>query len=120
MIANQRSSDSSGEESGPKRGRKLLERPWDALLAEGFAEAVARRYVSWMRDYVLSVPKRSAARREAARPGTKSLASGTKLPKTHSDRRSMRSCFFIEPFWTANWGRSCRSADGTASGCRWF
>jgi hypothetical protein len=42
MIANQEVSDSSGENGEPKRGRKLLERAWDALLAEGFAEAVAR------------------------------------------------------------------------------
>jgi hypothetical protein len=46
MIANQKVSDSRGEKGGPKRGRKLLERAWDALLAEGFAEAVARQYVA--------------------------------------------------------------------------
>jgi hypothetical protein len=58
VIADQKVGDSSGEKNRPKRGGKLLERAWDALLAEGFAEAVARRYVSWMRDYVLFHDKR--------------------------------------------------------------
>ena len=36
----------------------MLDRVWDATLAEGFAEAVARRYVSWMREYILFHNKR--------------------------------------------------------------
>jgi len=35
-----------------------LERAWDALLEAGHAEATARQYVSWMRDYVLFHDKR--------------------------------------------------------------
>ena len=40
------------------KGKKLLERAWDALWRAGFEEATARRYVSWMLDYVLFHAKR--------------------------------------------------------------
>lgn len=53
MMANQQSGKVSGCGIPSRNGRKLLERAWDALLAEGFAEPVGRRYVSWRRDYVL-------------------------------------------------------------------
>lgn len=42
-----------GGNSPSGNGKKLLERAWDALMAAGLAEAVARQYVSWMREYVL-------------------------------------------------------------------
>ncbi len=42
MIANQKPDALSGEKDASKNGKKLLERAWDALLAEGFAEPVAR------------------------------------------------------------------------------
>lgn len=59
-MANQQSGKCPGS-SAPSRngtGRKLLQHAWDALLAEGFVEPVAQRYVCWMRDYVLFHNKR--------------------------------------------------------------
>ncbi len=58
MIANQNPDGHLGGMIFPRMGKKLLDRAWDALLAEGFAEAVARRYVSWMREYILFHNKR--------------------------------------------------------------
>jgi integrase len=57
-MASQESCGPSGGTPNHQSGRKLLQRAWDSLLGEGFAEAVARRYVSWMRDYVLFHDKR--------------------------------------------------------------
>ncbi len=58
MMAKQKSVALSGGNDCSKNGKKLLDRAWDSLLAEGFAEAVARRYVSWMREYILFHDKR--------------------------------------------------------------
>ena len=57
-MANEKSGEISGGNSPSGNGKKLLERAWDALLAAGLAEAVARQYVSWMREYVLFHNKR--------------------------------------------------------------
>jgi hypothetical protein len=53
IMANQQSGKSSGESVAARNGKKLLERAWDALLAEGLTEPVARRYACWMREYIL-------------------------------------------------------------------
>ena len=58
MSTDQKSGESSGPTNASGQGKKLLERAWDALLAAGLAEAVARQYVCWMRDYVLFHGKR--------------------------------------------------------------
>ena len=57
-MASEKSGELSGGNSASGNGKKLLERAWDALLAAGLAEAVARQYVSWMREYVLFHDKR--------------------------------------------------------------
>ena len=57
-MANEESGELLGGNSPSGNGKKLLERAWDALMAAGFADAVARRYVSWMREYVLFHNKR--------------------------------------------------------------
>ena len=46
-MANEESGELLGGNSPSGNGKKLLERAWDALMAAGFADAVARRYVSW-------------------------------------------------------------------------
>jgi hypothetical protein len=58
MMAKEKGVALSGGNGCSKNGKKLLDRAWDAMLAEGFAEAVARRYVSWMREYILFHDKR--------------------------------------------------------------
>ena len=42
----------------PAQGKRLLDRAWDALLAAGFEQGAAGRYVGWMRQYVLHHGKR--------------------------------------------------------------
>jgi hypothetical protein len=58
MSRDQKSEELSQPSNAAGNGKKLLERAWEALLAAGFAEAAARQYVSWMRDYVLFHGKR--------------------------------------------------------------
>ena len=43
---------------GGGRGKKLLERALDAALEEGLQEGGVRRYVSWMREFLLFHNKR--------------------------------------------------------------
>jgi hypothetical protein len=45
-------------QAAPAQGKKLLDRAWDALLAAGFEQAAAGRYVGWMRQYILHHGKR--------------------------------------------------------------
>ena len=45
MFTEQKSGESAGPTNTSGQGKKLLERAWDALLAAGLAEAVARQYV---------------------------------------------------------------------------
>ena len=59
-------------------GKKLLDRAWDSLLGEGFAEAVARRYVSWMRDYVLFHDRRHPS--EMGVPEVREFLADARLP----------------------------------------
>ena len=58
MTTDQKPGESSRSGNASGNGKKLLERAWDALLEAGHAEATARQYVSWMRDYVLFHDKR--------------------------------------------------------------
>lgn len=58
MTTDLESGELSGTTNASGKGKKLLERAWDALLEAGFAEGMARQYVSWMRDYVLFHGKR--------------------------------------------------------------
>jgi len=39
--------------NGARKGKKLLARAWDALLAAGVDEVNAKRLVEWMRAYIL-------------------------------------------------------------------
>ena len=38
---------------GLRKGKRLLERAWDGLLAAGIDEVNTRRLVDWMRAYIL-------------------------------------------------------------------
>jgi hypothetical protein len=58
MSTDEKAGKSAGPTNTSGQGKKLLERAWDALLGAGLAEAVARQYVCWMRDYVLFHGKR--------------------------------------------------------------
>jgi len=49
-MASEKSGGLSGGSSPSGNGMKLLERAWDAPMAAGLAEPVARQYVSWMRE----------------------------------------------------------------------
>ena len=58
MTTDQESGELSATAKGSEKGKKLLERAWDALLGAGHAEVTARQYVDWMRDYILFHGKR--------------------------------------------------------------
>ena len=58
MTTDQESAELSGTTKASGKGKKLLERAWDALWGAGFEEATARQYVAWMLDYVLFHGKR--------------------------------------------------------------
>ena len=59
---------------GLRKGKRLLERAWDGLLAAGIDEANAKRLVEWMRAYILFHDRRhpdamgTAESRAAFRP----------------------------------------------------
>ena len=53
MTEKPESGEVAGAVATSGNGKKLMERAWDALMAAGLADGTARRYVSWMRDYVL-------------------------------------------------------------------
>ena len=55
MATDQKSTEFSGTTQAVGKGKKLLERAWDALWAAGFEESAARRYVAWMLDYIRTV-----------------------------------------------------------------
>jgi hypothetical protein len=53
MATDQKSGEFSGTANAVGKGKKLLERAWEALWAAGFEESAARRYLAWMLDYIV-------------------------------------------------------------------
>jgi integron integrase len=53
MGTGQERGESSEARAASGKGKKLLDRAWDALWGAGFEEAAARRYRTWMLEYIL-------------------------------------------------------------------
>ncbi len=80
--------------NGRQPGVKLLDRVRNALRVGQYALETEKAYVDWIKQYI--------------------RFHGTKHPE------EMGAIEVDELYWTGNHGRSCRSADGKASGCRSF
>ena len=58
MATDQDSGESSETTTAAPKGKKLLDRAWEALWGAGFEEAAARRYRTWMLNYIVFHGKR--------------------------------------------------------------
>lgn len=58
MATDQDSGESSETTTAAPKGKKLLDRAWEALWGAGFEEAAAQRYRAWMLDYIVFHGKR--------------------------------------------------------------
>jgi integron integrase len=95
----------------------LLERAWDALLGAGLAEAVARQYVGWMRDYVLFHGKRHP--REMGVPEVRAFLADGRFSGPAAGQRVEATAairFLYEVVLQRRWPRGVLDAPGEGSG----
>jgi hypothetical protein len=117
MSTDQKSGESSGPSNASGQGKKLLERAWDALMAEGFAEGVAQRYRAWMRDYVLSHGKRHP--REMGVPEVRVFLADGRFSGFAATQRVEATAairFLYEVVLQRRWPRGVLDAPGEGSG----
>ena len=58
MNVDQKSAVSPVQENSGTKGKKLLDQASEVLYTAGFEDAAARRYVAWMREFILFHGKR--------------------------------------------------------------
>ena len=100
MATDQESVESSETTTASGKGKKLLERAWDALWGAGFEDATARQYVSWMLDYVLFHGKRHP--QEMGVPEVRAFLADGRFsgPRRHNAwKRRRPSGFCTRWFW---------------------
>ena len=58
MNVDQKSAVSPVQENSGTKGKKLLDQASEVLYTTGFEDAATRRYVAWMREFILFHGKR--------------------------------------------------------------
>ena len=115
-MASEKSGEILGGNSPSGNGKKLLERAWDALMAAGFADAVARRYVSWMREYVLFHNKRHP--QEMGVPEVRAFLADSRFSAQAGERVEAGAAirFLYEVVLERHWPRGALEGTGESGG----